>query len=47
MDGCAGLGVSNSKHKFLYFNGNKDNPLIFGNLIRNINKYDLKTLFSN
>jgi hypothetical protein len=31
----AGLDYSNSGHKFMYFNGHKDMPLVFSNYINN------------
>lgn len=31
---AAGLSYANSLHKFHYFNGNKDKPMIFSNFIK-------------
>ena len=43
----AGLNYSNSHHKFHYFNGKKDKPLLFTNLMKNGQVKNQKELFSS
>lgn len=44
-NGGAGLSHANSAHQFLYFNGKKETPLAFANLIRNADREDVRTMY--
>lgn len=46
-NGGAGLSHANSAHQFLYFNGRKNQPHVFANLVRNADKEDVRTMYAD
>ena len=47
VDDGAGFSMSNTMHAYMCYNGKKDKPQIFANLIRNAPAEEIKTMFAD